>query len=326
MSINTVPKKSFVAVSSKYYKYQAALAVLDHANSLRNGFTASPNVHRLYSSENITINRKGCESPIEALEMACKKYKKVTGRKIRSDFNALFEHVVVLSEENYSRLEKKYGKTKVKKHVANLLVKYAKSVKQEYGFEPLAISLHLDEGHVGDDGRLIRNIHGHVSLFNYDFEKKIAPLRHLMSKGKRPDGRTNDLNENFVKLQDIAAQIFSPLGFSRGVSKSVTSKEHLSKEEFVRQKMSSAQKKLEESEHKFAALREEVINAKVYKNQLDEDIFQLKKEKIWLTNLIGKLGYDVNALEKKLKRFSGKNLRRKTSERNSKNTVVVNRF
>ena len=73
-------------------------------------------------------------------------------------------------------------------------------------------------------------------------------------------------------------------------------------------------------------MREEVINAKVYKNQLDEDIFQLKKEKIWLTNLIGKLGYDVNALEKKLKRFRGKNLRRKTSERNSKNTVVVNRF
>ncbi|MGO4891137.1 hypothetical protein [Flavobacterium sp. W21_SRS_FM6] len=236
--------KNFVAVKSRYYKYEPAVAVLDHAHHLRVGFTKSPNVRVEHTSSNVGVYAKGAATPIEALNLMYCQYQKVTGKKPRSDFNCLFEHIVIFSESQYYELEKKYGHKKAKVLVLNRLKKYAQAIKKRFGFEPIAIDFHLDEGHVNDEtGTFKRNIHAHVQFFNYDFSNKIAPLRKLIKKGKNKDGRTNQLNPNFEKMQDLAAEAFQDLNFTRGQSKNITNKEHLSKEHFVKQKLTALEKK-----------------------------------------------------------------------------------
>ncbi|PLT25976.1 hypothetical protein [Pseudoalteromonas sp. MelDa3] len=98
---------------------------------------------------------------------------------------------------------------------------------------------------------------------NYDFSKKVAPLRYLMAKGLNNNGKTNTLNPHFVKIQDLAFEAFKDLGFQRGESKSITNKKHLSKELFVKQKI--------------LKLREQAIELSRANNELLDDI-NIKKQ------------------------------------------------
>jgi hypothetical protein len=266
---------SNVSVNTKYSKYEQARASLDHAFHLRNGFTCSHNVIEHLTKDNVGYYYHGAKNGVDGLDLMYKKYKEVTGRSCRSDFNCLFEHVVVFSEEQYSFLEKKYGKEKLKQAMMHQLKEYAKRIQSEFGFQPISVDLHFDEGQILDynansvqgHGESIsnmpnvkRNIHAHVSFFNYNFEKKIAPLRHLMKKGKSENGRTNSINLNFSKMQDIAADVFGheKLGFKRGISKDITGVEHKSKVEFVQQKL--------------ADMEQEVSRLSKLKNELERAI------------------------------------------------------
>jgi hypothetical protein len=293
--------KAYVAVKTRYYKREAANAVLDHANALRNGFTRSENIYPMFSSKNASLYPKGCSSGIEALEKACLRYKEVTGKKVRSDFNVLFEHVVVLSESHYSKLEKIWGVEETKKRAMKFLVAYAKEIKREYGFEPIGIEQHFfDEGHYDTNGKFIRNIHAHF-FFNYDFFRKVAPLRHLMLRGKNEHGRTNKFNPNFEKMQDIAAKVFAPLKFKRGVSQSVTGRKHQSKEVFVREKLAKMEETLSESEQQVFELREQVARHKKQSNDLTEEVANLQKRRDWLTERVDELQGYMHSLEQAVK-------------------------
>lgn len=255
-------KKRFVSVKTRYYKKKEAMYVLDHAASLRNGVTRSININPEYTSNNMGLYLSGCDSPRQAFEKMLDSYKSVTGKKPRVDFNALFEHVVILSEEQVISLEKEFGFKKAKQLIMRALKKYAKSIKTEFGFEPFAIDLHYDEGrheytelnaHSKPERIFIRNCHAHIQFFNYDFSKKVSPLRHLMRKGKNERGRTNQLNPHFEAMQDLAAGSFASLGFQRGQSKNITGVEHLKKEYFIKRKLErakDAQRKLNSENHR----------------------------------------------------------------------------
>jgi hypothetical protein len=281
--------KRFVSIVSRYYKYNEALLVLDHVTANRKGITASDNVNSEHSHKNIGVVTRGCKSPVEALEKACERYKKVTGRKPRSDFNVLFDHVVVLSEAHYSYLERKLGEEKAKKRVLAHMIAYAKRIKREYGFEPISVQLHLCEGHEDLNGNFIRNIHGHVSFYNYDFKKKIAPLRHLMKKGKNIKGRTNSSNPHFEKFQTIVAQEFSELGFQRGLSKNVTGVKHLEKEAFVREKLAEREVALVSANNKVNELNDEIINHQKRTDLLSDEIQKLQNKHDWLSAKVDEL-------------------------------------
>tara|TARA_R110001583_G_scaffold164736_2_gene317221 strand:- start:3237 stop:4076 length:840 start_codon:yes stop_codon:yes gene_type:complete len=227
-----------VCVRTRYYKAGPALAILDHAHALRNGFTRSQNVITAISHNNAGTYFSGTTSSLEAFEIMCERYKETTGKKCRSDFNALFEHILIFSENVYTDLEQKHGSERLKRSLLLQLKKYAEKIKKEFGFEPLGIDLHLDEGLIDQQtGKVRRNIHAHIQFFNYDFDKRVAPLRHLMRKGVDENGRTQQLNPNFVLMQDIAGNLFSKAGFKRGESKDVTGREHLKKEGFVKQEL-----------------------------------------------------------------------------------------
>lgn len=309
--------KAFVGVKTRYYKYEEARLVLDHVIASRNGFTKSANVHSSLSSKNIGVLTKGCKTPIEALDRACSRYKQVTGKKVRSDFNVLFDHVVVLSESQYAKLEIAWGEEKAKRQVLSHMIKYADKIKEEYGFLPISVQLHLDEGHFEEkqleeqrlnDGQLeeeqlgpsrqfVRNIHCHCSFMNYDFKKKISPLRGLMGKGKNRAGQTNSLNMHFVRMQDIAAEVFAPLKFERGVSKDVTGAKHLEKEAFVRAKLNEMGVTLNQSEQKVASLQQEVKHFKKRAKTLSNEVNMLQQKRDWLSNRIEELQEHMQNLE-----------------------------
>ncbi|AEP29690.1 hypothetical protein [Brumicola nitratireducens] len=283
----------FVGVSSYYYKKDAALAVLDHAHSLRNGFTKSVNVKTEFSKDNAGIYYHGAQSCSEALQILCEKHKVLTGKKVRSDNNVLFEHVLWLSLDQYEYLEKRYGKDSTKKAVLKCAQKYCESIKKEFGFEICGFDLHLDEGYFGDstgldDSKFIRNPHIHCQFMNYDLTKKISPLRHLMKKQK-VEGKTPKLNAHFVKIQDISHECFHPLGFQRGVSKDITSREHLQKEDFVKKQL---QKRLLETQK--LRLRNESLEQKLSNKSKElEDaktkLNDVKHEYNWLNSQINEL-------------------------------------
>lgn len=231
-----------VSVRTKYYKTTPALALLDHCSVNRNGFTKSANVKRQYSHNNLAFVFGDAATATERFLQLQSEYKNVTGRKTRSDFNSLFEHVVILSEQEYSRLEEIYGVDETKQRVMRRFIKYAKSIESEFGFTPCGIDFHLDEGTEQkqpgiDQVQFKRNIHCHISFFNYCFKRKFAPLRHLRKNGLDINGRTNSLNPNFVKMQDLAAKAFQNTPFKRGISKDITKIKHLPKEAFVRRKI-----------------------------------------------------------------------------------------
>jgi hypothetical protein len=224
----------------------------------------------------------------EALKLMCKKHKEITGKKVRSDNNVLFEHVVFLSEFQVARLEKKYGVEKVNQAIINRLRRYAEDVKREFGFEPLGIDVHQDEGRY-EGGVFIRNYHAHVQFMNYSFEKRIAPLRHMMKKGKNQDGRTNSSNPNFEKLQDLVHQSFANLGFARGEPKSVTGREHLTKEEFVKNKRKELVAQVQTLTQKDKELKDTIQSQHSVSKVLHKQIKQQKSELSWLEKHIEQL-------------------------------------
>lgn len=280
----------YAGVTTYYHKREPAVAVLDHAHALRNGFTRSQNVISELSHENIGFYYHHADSCMQALELMCEKHKLVTGKKVRSDNNVLFEHVVWLSEQQYKNLEEQYGKRRVKAAFLKRLKQYAESVKKEFGFEPLGIDLHFDEGHMDNStGKFIRNIHAHVQFMNYDFTKRRAPLRHLMKKGKDHRGRTHQLNPNFELLQTLVYQQFKGLGFHRGKSKLITGREHLTKEKFVKNKLESIKLSTSSLSKRNSELTQKLQDKELELSKANELILQRKKDYKWLTEQISKL-------------------------------------
>lgn len=219
------------AVVDKTYK--SAMAEFDHV--LRLGKTNSVNVHDEFSYLNVTVSPKNCDSPLDAYFKCREKYKSVTGRNCRNDMNTLFEHVVVLSSSQVHVLEEKLGREKATKAIVTCLKNYSKRYAEECGFTNLGFSYHAaDEGHYDEHGIFVRNVHAHVMFFNYDFKNKQSNLKHLMKKGKNSKtGKTNELNKNFVFIQDLAYECFKPLNFNRGQSKLLTMAKYLPKSQYL---------------------------------------------------------------------------------------------
>lgn len=296
-------KKAFVGIRAAFSKLDSARAVLDHAHAPRTGFTRSQNVHQEFSHLNSGHYYHCASSCAEALELMLEKHKQVTGKKVRSDCNVLFEHVVWLSEHRYTQFEQKYGHERVKEAFLARLKVYAESVQREFGFEPLGIDLHLfDEGHYErNGGQFVRNIHAHVQFFNYDFKKRVAPLRHLMNSGKDEKGRTNALNPNFVRLQDLVAEPFKDMGFERGESKLVTGREHETKEQFVLSKLKATQQENDVLQQKCEVLARQLDLQRAEQVQLAELIVEQKKESASWAAEIQKLKDQFHHLQQLIK-------------------------
>jgi len=309
---------SKASVHCRYYKSKAAKAVLDHADANRSGFTNSDNVHWERSVDNCGYYFHGAKSCAEAFDLMCQRHKEVTGKKIRVDNNVLFEHVLCLSEKHYSQLEELNGTDKVKQATMNRFKRYANAIKAEFGFEPLGIDFHLDEGRYEalEGNRFVRNVHAHIQFINYDFSRRVAPLRYLMAKGLNEQGKTNSLNPHFEKMQDLAFESFKDWGFQRGESKSVTNKKHLNKEQFVKQKIQQLRDQTIELSRVNNKLLGDINMKQQALKQVIEDIAALKSDLTGLHSQVSNIHSLKNDMikvlgegsEQKLKEFIEKKL------------------
>lgn len=220
--------KNFVAVRTKYYQSVSGKKVMAHG--FRVGAHAKNENVTFPESSKYNILKEFCSfDEIEA------RHKETAGRKPAANRNAVFEHVLVFSADQFLNVKS------TKKH-AEAIEEYIKKINKEFGFEAMSYALHVDEGHPKNGNK--RNFHAHIYFYNYDFKLKKAPLRELMIKGKNEKGQTNKKNPNFVKMQDLASDSFSALGYKRGIS---TDTKHLNKQEFIADKIEKKFKNLVKS-------------------------------------------------------------------------------
>jgi len=153
-------------------------------------------------------------------------YKKKKQHLYKENGNHIVEQVVSLSNERAKEiLNQKDGDKLLLEHFKKL----AEEVNKEYGFEPIHIDLHLDEGHIShtknemgviESSEVKENIHAHIVYLNYDFLKQKTVLRNMKK-------------QDFRDIQDLSAKVFKDLGFQRGEDKRNSNKTHLKTTAYV---------------------------------------------------------------------------------------------
>ena len=154
-------------------------------------------------------------SQLEKLEKI--RVDKLQERENKGDYlkNHLCEMVVALSQEQVEECLSQG------KDLSEGIEEFAKNLEEKYNLKTLFYSEHFDEGYVEND-EINRNYHFHVVAYNYDLENMKAIL-------------SNFTRQDFRDLQDLASDSFKSvdLDFERGISKIITKKEHLKKNEHI---------------------------------------------------------------------------------------------
>lgn len=254
------PSKKYVSGNTKYYKDSEVAGVTDHVNRkyLDNKNAFEEHSHLNFGNDDLFSRYKALHAQKE----------QQTGKKARKDATTYAETVLAFSVAQYDRirgkaLEKYLGDEEaadkaVERVFTKCFEEYQAEIKNRFGLEPVGFNMHLDEGHIDESGKLIKNVHGHVGFYNYDFEKGVSPWRHI---GKK----------QLSEMQDIADHCFARLGFERGVSAEQTRKKHLEKDEFVSQKRKAMLEAIEQTKQEF---KQKMANRKAKE---EADFLELKE-------------------------------------------------
>ena len=215
--------KDFVSVNLVTYSKEHLSIILKH-NIERKNFD-KPIPYLAKQGEELDKNVNLTFSNFEELENKRQNYLK---SKNKNDYmqKHLVEFVVSLSFD------------KVKEYLENNqdidkgFIEYAKDLKTKYGLETLNLDIHKDE-FFEENGEKRYNYHAHILAHNNIFDKNLAFASNL----KKSDYRN---------LQTLAQNSFQSVGldFKRGVSKFATKKEHLSREDYIKQQKQKQLKSL----------------------------------------------------------------------------------
>lgn len=167
--------------------------------------------------------------------------------------NTYYEQVLVLPQEMFFD-DLKNGKGNL---IGKSMQDYMLKIKKEFGFEPIDMHLHLDEGHKDKDGKFITNVHAHLGFLNFDFDKGLTVLRKLVKK-------------DFSLMQDMAADAFQAngLNYVRGISKNISKAKHLEKDDFINEKHQELIKELavmlntiDDKKNELKGLEKDIVDA-----------------------------------------------------------------
>ncbi len=308
--------KNFVSVNCKYYKHSNASGELGHVDRL---FHENINSFAEYTKYN--FGSEFCS--FEKYKEINQRRINVTGKNIRKDSNTYLDFVVAFSLHQWELLEKKHGIIKLQKAMKIMMKNFMAEMKKEHGLEPISNKFHLDEGHIKqlkayqnqqerikngllkedeviiEKSSLIRNIHAHVTFYNFDFKQKKSPLRKMTKS-------------TFSNFQDIAGRSFNKAGFYRGVAKELSKKSHSEKIGFVEQKLKSKkltlnfiEEDIEKKEAELHHLKNDIAESKSLFESLKNDInglfnhFKLSISK-YAKNL---LNLDINAIDENIEQL-----------------------
>lgn len=192
------------------------------------------------------IERKNFDKPIPYL---AKK-----GQELDKNVNLTFSNFEELENKRQNYLKSKNKDDYMQKHLLEFVVslsydkvkeylennqdidkgfiEYAKDLKAKYGLETLNLDIHKDE-FFEENGEKRYNYHAHILAYNYDFNKNLAFASNLRKSDYR-------------NLQTLAQDSFQKvnLDFKRGVSKFVTKKEHLNRNDYIKQEKQKQLKSL----------------------------------------------------------------------------------
>lgn len=253
--------KQYISANIQYFKHNNSIKDIKH---IKRDFFDDKNVYKDKTKNNITYN-------INSYDELRAKHKDTIKKEISKNANTLIDCVVSFSFDQFE---------KIKNDKAGLTIctkKLVKKIQEEYGFTPISVNFHFDEGHYNEDGKFINNYHAHFLFYNYDFKNKNAPLRNF---------RNN--KSAFSRLQDICQESYQELGFKRGISKKITKKEHLQKKEYLEEKLKEKEKLVTLVEEKVEDLKLEskkitqVISEK--RDYINNSVL-LESDKVQFSNL-----------------------------------------
>ena len=135
----------------------------------------------------------------------------------------------------------------------------AQKIAQKLGVELLMVSVHRDEGHIGEDGTKHYNYHAHILLNYYDF--KTHKIIHQNSK-------------IFEELQDLVA---NELQMERGVSKKITKLKHIDTHQFK----ALAKSKAPEIKLTVSNLKKEIQSLRSKLVKTNKELEEKGKDKIY---------------------------------------------
>jgi len=206
-------------------------------------------------------------------------YKKKKQHLYRDRGNHIIEQVVSLS---HSKAKEILGYEDGDRLLLEYFKEMAIAVQKEYGFEPIHIDMHLDEGYIKniknsmgvvEGSEVVENIHAHIVFLNYNFSKQKTVLRSLKK-------------QDFRDMQDLSADIFQDLGFVRGEDKRNSNKTHLKTTAFVEENQNLENEKyvanqvnfnIEDMEYNLEDLKDIQINKKEVSEELSR-LYESKKE------------------------------------------------
>lgn len=253
--------RNYIASNTEYNKGSKIKSISDHNDRSHSPDYLLSEEHRIYKNESYLFGGDSLENYYQQLrnkriEMSSKH------SNIRKNENEIIESVIILSEEQARYyLDNNISLMDGLKAIAN-------DFKCKYGFEPMKIDLHCDEGYI-NDGVVKYNIHAHITSYNFDFEKNRSVLRTM---------RKND----FELMQDIAANAMQNFGFDfqRGVSKQETGLENQKRNDFIISKQSQTiqenESKIKESYHTKSELENIIDNLRSEKDEVDLDLKNTK--------------------------------------------------
>lgn len=266
--------KAFVSVRSRFYQSdEAAKSIFKHVSREISAYYDCRNTASVVP-EFIQNNRSYTFKHLSECEQ---EHQEAIGKKPRSDFRKVYEHVVAFSEDRFIELERQFGEEAAKEMLLEHLKLYALEIQNEFGFEPLRVDLHLDEGFVNErTGQFHRNVHCHIHFYNYDFVKKFSPLKGIMKKVKCPETGKLESNPATAKFQDIAAATFKKLGFTRGLKKDKTKKSHLSRDQYIAQQQKEKEQEIAKIDISLKERKAEIED----QAQFYRDLFKKQRQEI----------------------------------------------
>lgn len=216
--------KNYVSLNAKYYKNSNAQGEIGHVQRV---FAENTNQIKQFAKDNF-----GCGYNIyDKYKETFDKVEEIKGKKIQSNSNTFIDGVLSFSRDQMLEVMKLPN---WKKDFSEHIEMYMKDVKEKTGLEPLGWEMHMDEGYLDEEtGEYKMNYHAQLIFFNFDFKTNKAPLRDL--QGRKGDSVWAD-------LQDVAAERFWDLGFTRGISAEITKAKHKEKDKFIAQKQAEIER------------------------------------------------------------------------------------
>lgn len=250
--------KNFVSFNLKAYKKSDAKSIILHSHNLKARKKSTNIKFPQYTKYNI----KSGGDAWSKYQQITQKIEEIKGKKIQRNANHFLEGVLAFSFDKFKDDPKKF-----RAEAPALIEEYMNRLCEKYGFSNLnSYSLHFDEGHENSDSKDL-NVHAHIQMINFDFKTNTAPFRKYQQKFVK---HRKVPNEHFVAMQDLADEVFNPLGFVRGRSKEKTLKKHLSKEDFVTQKLQKQEKRLDAVTDELKATQKQKSLAEIKLLQIQE--------------------------------------------------------